>query len=143
MRDDAPVAADRTDRERSARLRGASPYLLAGLMATAGVTHFLLPAPYERIVPDALPAQRAIVYVSGVVEIACAGLLAAPRTRRVGGWLTAGLLVAVFPANVKNALDAQRDPSLGLAGSSLVTWLRLPLQVPLVLWAARVARRVV
>ena len=44
------------------------------------------------------------------------------------------LFVAVFPANVQMALDAH-----GLAGRTLA-YARLPLQVPLVLWALRVRR---
>jgi uncharacterized membrane protein len=32
-----------------------SPYLLAGLLAGAGVTHFASPRFYDRIVPHALP----------------------------------------------------------------------------------------
>jgi uncharacterized membrane protein len=31
-----------------------SPWLLAGLLAGAGVTHFVTPGPYRRIVPKAL-----------------------------------------------------------------------------------------
>lgn len=106
---------------------------LAGLLLVAGVAHFAVPSVYERIVPRPLGSPRAWVFASGAAELACAGLLASERTRRVGGWCAAALLVAVFPANVKMALD-------GL-GPSAVVWARLPLQVPLVAWAVHVARR--
>ena len=47
-----------------------------------GILHFAIPRVYEAIVPDALPAKRALVYASGVAEIAGgAGVLHA-RTRR-------------------------------------------------------------
>jgi uncharacterized membrane protein len=48
-----------------------------------------------------------------------------------------GLFVVVFPANVKMALDSGRNPSAAYRAG---TWLRLPVQLPLVLWARRVAR---
>ena len=66
---------------------------------------------------------------SGVAEIACAALIVHPRTRRPGAIAAAFLFIVVFPANVKMALDTN-PPSPGL---------RLPLQIPLVVWAGRVA----
>jgi uncharacterized membrane protein len=114
-----------------------APWLLAGFLTAAGVTHFVAPAPYVRIVPRALPAPELLVALSGVAELACAALVAVPRTRRVGGWATAALFVAVFPANVQMALDSGDGPAWYRA----VTWARVPLQVPLVLWAVAVARR--
>ena len=105
---------------------------LAALLAVAGAAHFVIPRPYERIVPEVFGDPAFWVRWSGVAEIACAGLVVHPRTRRVGALAAAGLFIAVFPANVKMALDG--GVPAGLA------WARLPLQVPLVLWAYRVAR---
>lgn len=104
---------------------------LAGLLAVAGAAHFVVPRPYERIVPEVFGDPAFWVRWSGVAEIACAGLVAHPRTRRVGAVIAAGVFIVVFPANVKMALDG--GALVGLA------WARLPLQVPLVLWAYRVA----
>jgi len=111
---------------------------LAALLGAAGVAHFVATDAYAEIIPRALPASRAWVYASGAAELVCAGLVAAPRTRRLGGWLTAGLFVALFPANVQMALDGGTGG--GLLGSPLVAWLRLPLQIPLIVWAVWVAR---
>ncbi|GGL84518.1 DoxX family protein [Nakamurella endophytica] len=108
---------------------------LVALLSGAGVLHFAWPAPFVSIVPRRLPAKRALVYASGAAELACAGLVARPRTRRMGGAASAVLFVAVFPANVSMALRSGRRPTVYRA----VSWLRLPLQVPLVLWALRVA----
>ncbi|MCU1595171.1 MAG: putative rane protein, partial [Frankiales bacterium] len=45
------------------RLATASPYLLAGLLAGAGATHFLKPGLYDPIVPHVLPGPpRAWTY---------------------------------------------------------------------------------
>ena len=115
------------------RLRAASPYLLAAFLAGAGLTHFVAPEPYERLIPPFLGSPRAWVYGSGVVELAVAAAVAAPQTRRRGATAAALLLVAVFPGNVYMALEPGDVPR----------WLavaRLPLQVPLVLWALQVRR---
>ncbi len=117
-------------------MRRASPYLLAGLLTVTGTLHFVVPKVFASIVPSQLPARAAIVYASGAAELACAGGLAVPRTRRVAGWATALLFVSVFPANVQMALDAG-DRS---AAYRAATYARLPVQVPLVLWGISVAR---
>ena len=118
-------------------MSSSSSRLLAGLLATAGVTHFAAPRLYDPLVPRALPGEaRAWTYGSGAAELAVAAAVAMPRTRRVGGLAAAGLFAAVFPANVKMAVDWRRRPKPQRAAA----YARLPLQVPLVLWALRVAR---
>jgi len=121
---------------------GAAPaLLLAATMAASGIGHFLVPKTYAQIVPRILDAPDFWVRMSGVAEMGCAALLLCRRTRALGGWLTAGVLVAVFPANVQMALDGGLAGKGFPLGSPLVAWLRLPFQVPLVVWAVAVARR--
>jgi uncharacterized membrane protein len=99
----------------------------------AGVMHFVKPRAYEAIVPDALPAHREIVAVSGVAEIA-GGLAVLPaQSARWGGWWLIALLLAVFPANVNMAVNAERFRAIPEA----LLWLRLPLQALLVVWVRR------
>jgi uncharacterized membrane protein len=111
--------------------------LLAGLLGVAGAGHFLAPDSYQRTIPPVLPYPRELVYVSGVAELLCAAGVAFPPTRRAAGWATAALFVAVFPANAQMVLDS----SAASPAHRLLLLGRLPLQVPLVLWAAQVARR--
>ncbi|MET8804313.1 hypothetical protein [Streptomyces sp. NPDC004546] len=114
-----------------------SPLLLAGLLATAGVAHFATPRPFDALVPRALPGSpRAWTYGSGAVELALAAGIAAPRTRAVAAKAAAAFLVGVFPANVQMAVDWRQRPA-PLRTAALA---RLPLQLPLVLWARGVAR---
>lgn len=111
-------------------------------MVGAGTLHFVIPASYARIVPRVLGADhaRALVLVSGAAEIAVGVLLVVPRTRRLGAWMTAALLVALFPANVQMALDGGVPGEGFPLGSPVLAWLRLPLQVPLIWWALGHAR---
>lgn len=112
-----------------------SAYALAALLAVAGTTHFAVPRFYDAIVPHRLPGPpRAWTLVSGAVEFACAAAVAAPRTRRLGAAAAAILFVAVFPANVQMAIDWHSRP----LADRLVAYGRLPLQVPLVIWALKV-----
>ncbi|MFF3876030.1 DoxX family protein [Streptomyces sp. NPDC001978] len=114
-----------------------SPLLLAGLLAAAGVTHFARPRPYDATIPRLLPGSpRTWTYASGAVELALAAGVALPRTRAVAARATAAFFVGVFPANVQMAVDWRHRPA-PLRAAALA---RLPLQVPLVLWARGVAR---
>jgi uncharacterized membrane protein len=117
---------------------------LAALMLGSGVLHLVAPGVYERVVPRWLGDRRRVVLASGVAELACGGLLLGRRTSRLGAWLTAGLLVAVFPANVQMALDAGTEHQvvdMPAGRFRAVALARLPLQVPLVVRAVRLARR--
>lgn len=104
-----------------------------GLLVT-GILHLVAPAGFASIVPGWLGSPTAWVVVSGLAELACAAGLVLPPTRRAAGFATAALFVVVFPANIQMAVDAFRGD-----GSLLVALVRLPLQVPLVLWALHVA----
>ncbi|MGW0549653.1 DoxX family protein [Streptomyces altiplanensis] len=119
-----------TATDRSARL-------LVGLLAAAGAAHIVAPRQFDAIVPRALPGSpRAWTHASGVAELLLAAGIAVPRTRRAGAVAAACFFAGVFPANVKMAYDWRHKP----APLKVLAWGRLPLQVPLVLWAARTGR---
>lgn len=114
---------------------------LCALLAGSGVLHFVIPAPYRRIVPAPLRRYAAvIVALSGVCELVCAALLAVPPSRRLGATATAALFIAVFPANVQMALASNRPDGPFSVQRAAAAWLRLPLQLPLVLWALGIRR---
>ena len=74
--------------------------LVGPLFVVAGAQHFKRTRWYESIMPDYLPAHRALVYASGAAEIAGGAGLMLPAARRIAGWWLIATLVAVFPANV-------------------------------------------
>ncbi|WP_299335731.1 DoxX family protein [Haloplanus sp.] len=109
-------------------------YLMGLLYVVAGVLHFVVPEPYVRIVPPMFPAPLALVYLSGIAEIAVGIGVLVPSTRRYAAWATIALLVAVFPANVYMAVSMV-SVTPGGDPSALARWVRLPLQGVLILWA--------
>ncbi|MEV6208450.1 MauE/DoxX family redox-associated membrane protein [Kitasatospora sp. NPDC051914] len=118
-------------------VRSPSARALGGLLVGAGVAHFAAPRQFDAIVPRSLPGSpRAWTYASGVAELAVGAAVLAPRTRAAGALAAAGLFAAVFPANVKMAYDWRHRPSPWRE----IAAARLPLQVPLVLWALKVRR---
>ena len=108
---------------------------LAALLGGSGVLHLVRPRTYEWLVPPELGDARAWVTATGVAELGTAALLSASATRRWGGWSAAVLLLAFVPAHLHTFRVVPKKP-LPLT----VAAVRLPLQVPLVAAALRVAR---
>ncbi len=114
-----------------------STRVLAGIFTVSGIIHLVKPEVYEPIMPSWVPAHREVILGSGVAELALAAGLLTPSTRRLAGWASVGLLLGVFPANVKMATDSLPRASTGLKVGAFA---RLPLQVPMIKAALRAAR---
>jgi uncharacterized membrane protein len=112
-------------------------YRLAALLLGSGVAHFVIPKPYDTIVPAELPGSaRFYTLASGVAELASGALLLSPRTRRVGALAAVAVFVAVFPANV-NVVRLWKDKPLVMRICAIA---RLPLQLPMITAALKVFR---
>jgi uncharacterized membrane protein len=108
--------------------------LFGPFFVCAGIMHFVKTRAYEAIVPPYLPRAREIVYVSGVAEIAGGLATMHPATRRAGSLFCIATLVAVFPANVHMAIEAERFEK-AVPGGRTALYLRLPVQLLLIVWA--------
>jgi uncharacterized membrane protein len=108
-----------------------SLYAMVVCYVAAGINHFWHPGMYKRIVPSYLPFPLALVYVSGVCEVAFALMLIPEGSRRVAAWLIIAMLIAIFPANIQMTLDFYHRHS----PYAWLTVLRLPLQLVLIYWA--------
>jgi len=118
-------------------------YLMAAFYLLAGVMHFVHPEFYLQIMPPALPAHAALVALSGVAEILLGVGLVIPATRRISAWGVIALLIAVYPANIYQALynpTLVNPPSFMGQPSQTALWIRLPLQFVLMYWAWRYTR---
>jgi uncharacterized membrane protein len=111
--------------------------VLGATFLATGLLHFLNPRLYEAIVPGYLPRHRALVYASGVAEMAGGAAVLHPRTARPAGWWLVATLLAIFPANVEMAVHAQRFRRI----PAPLLWARLPLQGAIIAWVWRVAIR--
>ena len=117
-------------------------WLLAAVYLGVGIVHLRAPGGFVPIMPDWVPMPRLVIALTGVWELIGAGLLVWPNARANwwGGVLMATYAVAVFPANIKHAID-------GVAiGGEVLGWgyhaPRLAFQPVFVwwaLWAGRVA----
>ncbi len=112
--------------------------LFGPIFIVAGTLHFVIPRAYEAIMPDYLPAHRALVYASGMAEIAGGAGVLHPKTRRAASWWSIATLVAVFPANLHMAMHPERYRKLPGGRPALLA--RLPLQALIIAWARAAGR---
>ena len=106
---------------------------LAIALALVGTDHWLSPERYLPMMPSWIPLHPELVLLTGAAEAAGAVGLLWSRTRRLAGLMLAIYFVAVFPANVHNALNGLAVD--GLPQAAWYYWARLPFQ-PLAIWWA-------
>jgi uncharacterized membrane protein len=94
--------------------------------------HFIQTEPMAQMLPSWVPAREALVYLTGVLEIAIAMALFFRRSRVAGAWAAATALVAFFPANVYAAL--QHVPMGGHSWGPVYLLVRTPLQLFILWW---------
>ncbi len=108
-------------------------WLLAALLATAGVGHFVAREAFTAQVPPWMPAPGLVIAVSGVIELCLAvALVALPRHRAAVGWVVAAFFVAVFPGNISQFLTGTSAFGLDTDAARAA---RLVFQPLLVVWA--------
>jgi len=112
-------------------------WFVAAAFSVSGVIHLFDPSEFTSIVPHFLPFSTGLVYASGVAELICAyGLW---RRQRWAGVAATALLLAIWPANLQAALTAQNSHDLT---NKVVSWVRFPLQIPLIWLAVRSGRSI-
>jgi uncharacterized membrane protein len=97
----------------------------------AGIAHFLYFDYYLNLVPAFMPTPKALVALTGTLEILLAVLLAFPLTRRGACFSILFLLALAFPFNIY--LLATNGAGSNIPHPVLVG--RIPFQLLLMLWA--------
>jgi uncharacterized membrane protein len=93
--------------------------------------HFLKTNAMVPMLPPFVPARRALIYISGIVELA--GAVAVMWfTNPYVGWAIIAYLIVIFPSNVYAAVQR-----ISFGGNSIgprYLLVRFPLQLLLILW---------
>ena len=100
----------------------------------AGIMHFVKTRAYERIMPPFVPRHRELVCASGAAEIAGGLATMHPQTRKAGSLFCITTLIAIFPANVHMAIEAERFEK-AVPGGRTALYARLPVQLLFIAWA--------
>lgn len=129
------------------KIRTASTITLAALLGTSAVIHLRKPEGYYSVVPPylcsdaeaakgrpwAIFTRRQWVIFSAIPEFAGAAGLLIPATRKAAATATAAMFVGFTLGHV-SALQRAFGPK-GSLQSKRIHSIRLPLQIPLVIWA--------
>ena len=107
-----------------------SLFSLALLFVGAGINHFLNADLYLKIMPPMLPWPKELIYISGVFEVIGGTGILIPKFRRLFGWGLIALLIAVFPANIYMAIEADQFPNFPM----WAILLRVPFQFVFIAW---------
>ncbi|MBC7522301.1 MAG: DoxX family protein [Sandarakinorhabdus sp.] len=115
-------------------------WVMAVFYFTAGVVHIRSPGAFLPIVPDWVPMPLETVLLTGAAEIAGAIGLMVPRLRWLAGVMLAAYAVAVFPANIKHAVEG-----IALGGTQQGLGYHIPrlLFHPVLVWWALFAGKVI
>lgn len=108
--------------------------VLIGGFALSGLIHLVKPTVFAPLIPRRLGEAEPWVYGTGVAELVCAGGLAT-RSRWAPTATTATLAV-VWVGNWQMAWTTQRSQKTSTT-QKVLTWARIPVQVPMMLWAWR------
>jgi uncharacterized membrane protein len=114
------------------RLGGAGIVGLVLLFFFTASGHFVQTEPMTEMLPAFVPGRVALVYLTGLLEIAIAVGLAIPATRHTAGMAAIAALVLFFPANVYAAVN-----HVGMGGHEwgpVYLLIRAPLQATLIGW---------
>lgn len=99
-------------------------YLMAAFMVYGGVQHFVNTDFYNSFVPDFLPFKSAIIYISGIIEIAIGVLLVLKNTAGLGSLLLLLLMLVFLPIHIWDVFS--NTPAIGSHEAALI---RLPVQL--------------
>ena len=108
--------------------------ILILIFLVSGSFHLINPGVLQALVPPILRMQNFWIISSGILELVCAiGLL---TKQKWAPKLTAAVLLVIWVGNWWYAIDV----TWNLESSWILiigSWLRLPLQIPLIQWALR------
>jgi uncharacterized membrane protein len=107
-------------------------YLMAIIYIFAGVMHFIVPKMYMRVMPSYLSNHKALVYLSGIAEIALGFGLFIPSLKVISIYGIIAMLL-VFLVTVHFYMLSSEKATAGIPKWILI--IRIPLQFGLIYWA--------
>ena len=120
---------------------GEPAYILSGniamcaMLQSTALGHFKFPEGMKMMIPPFVPFKKALVLITGLIEIAAGIALLFTATRYAAGIFLILFFIALLPANIYAAsqhLDYQKGTYDGKGPAYL--WFRIPMQAFLIAW---------
>lgn len=106
---------------------------MSAMLVLTGIAHFTSTDTMVQMMPDILPAKRALVYLTGVLELLAAAGLLWQRAAATVSLLLIVFFLAVFPANIAGSLKEIEMGGMEYGPVYLI--FRIPLQFFFIWWA--------
>ena len=108
---------------------------MSAMLLFTAIGHFIFTKGMTLMLPGSMPFKTAIVYFTGVIEIAAAAGLLIPSLEVITAWLLIVFFIVLLPANFHAALnhiDIERASGGGPGPAYL--YFRIPLQLLFIAW---------
>ncbi len=105
---------------------------MAAVLIAAGISHFTNTEIMIRMMPEAIPAKREIVYFTGICELLAVIGLIWGRFSRFTSIVLIIFFIAILPANVAGSF--KKVDLGGMAYGPAYLLFRIPLQILFILW---------
>ncbi len=104
------------------------------LMFTA-IGHFKFTQGMMMMLPPEVPAKKAIIYITGVLEIVLGLMLVLKGYITVAGFILIGFFIVLLPANIYAAARNVNYEKADYTGKGLsYLWIRIPMQILFIGW---------
>lgn len=104
------------------------------LLFTA-IGHFLFPEGMALMIPEFIPNEKELIYLTGIIEIAAAIGLLFLRSQRMTAWLLILFFIMILPANIYAAIHHVSIKMANYDGQGVnYLWFRIPLQLFFIAW---------
>lgn len=108
---------------------------ISSMLVFTSVGHFVFPKGMAMMLPAIVPARMAVVYITGMIELAAAVGLLITSTKVLTGWLLILFFILVLPANIYAAMKGVDYQKGTFDGNGLAyLWFRIPLQIVFIAW---------
>lgn len=108
---------------------------MAAMLLFTAIGHFAFSEGMTMMMPRFIPVKKAVVQLTGILEIAAAIGLFVPDIRQLTGWFLIVFFILILPANIYAAIhqiNYQKGTFDGNGSNYL--WFRAPLQILFIGW---------
>jgi uncharacterized membrane protein len=122
-------------------LHGGYQFALAGriamsvMLAFTAIGHFMFSKGMAMMVPAFLPFKKAIVYLTGIMELTAAIGLELNYVHKLAGCQLILFFIVILPANIYAAMHRINHEKASMDGYDIrYLWFRVPLQLVFIGW---------
>lgn len=110
--------------------------LYSFILMTAGILHFTRKKNFVFIMPKIIPFRPFFVLFTGICEILAGIALFFNLFKKLAGTLLTIFMILIYPVNIYMAIK-KKPLGPNQKANPAALWLRLPLQIPLIIGAYR------